>query len=246
MKVPADWKKVLIVPVFKKGARTCPANYRPISLTCIPCKILEHIIYSHIYKHLNLYSILSQEQHGFRKYHSCESQLLTTIEHFAVHVDSGAQIDAILLDFSKAFDKVPHQRLIAKLAYYGIHGTLLDWVKDFLTNRSQKVILNNVNSNPSNVLSGVPQGSVLEPLLFLLYINDLPGHVSSKVKLYADDTLLYRVINTPDDTTMLQQDLDLLSQSAHEWQMTFNASKCVCTSHHYPQNTPFPISIFYL
>lgn len=225
--VPTDWKKALVVPIHKKGARTCPANYRPISLTCIPCKIFEHIIYSHIFKHLNAHDILSEEQHGFRKYHSCESQLISTIDDFAVHIDSGAQIDTILLDFSKAFDKVPYQRLFAKLAYYGIRGKLLDWAKDFLSDRSQVVILNNASSHPSKVLSGVPQGSVLGPLFFLLYINDLPGHVSSKVKLYADDTLLYRVINTPNDAVILQQDLDSLSQWAHQWQMIFNASKCL-------------------
>ena len=103
---------------------------------------------------------------------------------------------------------------------------LLDWIQDFLSNRSQTVVLNNASSDPTKVLSGVPQGSVLGPLLFLLYINDLPRHVSSKVKLYADDTLLYRVINTPNDISILQADLNSLSQWAQKWQMTFNASKC--------------------
>ena len=105
-KVPVDWKKALVVPIFKKGECTCPTNYRPISLTCIPCKIFGYIIYSNIFKHLNTYNILSPEQHRFRKYHSCESQLITTTDDFAVHVDSGAQIETTMLDFSKAFDKV--------------------------------------------------------------------------------------------------------------------------------------------
>ena len=117
-KVSVDWKKALVDPIFKKGAHTSPANYRPSFLTRIPCKIFDHIIiYSHIFKHLNTYNILSPEQHEFRKYHSCKSQLITTIDDFVVHTDSGAQIDTILLDFSKAIDKVPHQCLLAKLAY---------------------------------------------------------------------------------------------------------------------------------
>jgi len=226
-KVPLDWKKALVAPVFKKGNRASPSNYRPISLTCIPCKIFEHVIYSHIFKHLSNHNILSSDQHGFRKCHSCDSQLLTTIDEFSRHLDTGAQIDVILLDFSKAFDKVPHQRLFSKLAHYGIHGPILEWIKDFLTNRSQQVVLNNTTSSSINVLSGVPQGSVLGPLLFLLYINDLPSSVSSSVKLYADDTLIYRIINTTEDISMLQRDLNILSEWASKWLMCFNPTKCV-------------------
>ena len=225
--VPTDWKQALVVPVFKKGDRTSPTNYRPISLTCIPCKIFEHIIYSHIFKHLTDHNILTNDQHGFRKHHSCDSQLLSTIEDFSLHLDSGAQIDAIFLDFSKAFDKVPYNRLFLKLSHYGIQGTLLEWIKDFLTNRTQQVVINNISSESVKVLSGVPQGSVLGPLLFLLYINDLPLSILSKVKLYADDTLIYRIINTAEDAILLQKDLDTLTQWAQIWLMKFNASKCV-------------------
>jgi len=115
--VPVEWKRALVVPVHKKGNRTSPTNYRPISLACIPYKIFEHIIYSHIFKHLTVHNILTNDQHGFRK-HSCDSQLLSTIEDFSLYLDSGAQIDAIFLDFSKAFDKVPHERLFLKLSHY--------------------------------------------------------------------------------------------------------------------------------
>ena len=141
---------------------------------------------------------------------------MTTVHSFAGHLDTGSQIDAIFLDFSKAFDKVAHQCLFAKLSYYGIQGTLLNWLMYFLTGRSQKVVLNNTCSESTSVLSGVPQGSVLGPLLFLLFINDLPDVVSSQLKLYADDALLYRTISSEDDVQALQQDLNSLSEWAQK------------------------------
>ena len=130
-KVPSEWKKVLVAPVFKKGDRTNPSNYRPISLTCVPCKIFEHVIYSHIFKLLSTHNILSSYQHGFRKHHSCESQLLTTIEDFSHHIDSGEQINVILLDFSKAFDKVPHQHLFVNLHIMEFETRYLNGSKTF-------------------------------------------------------------------------------------------------------------------
>ena len=179
-----------------------------------------------------------------KKHHSCDSQLLTTIEEFSRHLDVGAQIDTILLDFSKAFDKVPHQRLFLKLACYGIRGPILEWIKDFLTNRTQQIVLNNINSYSINVLSGVPQGSVLDPLLFLLYNNDLPFIASSHVKLYADDTLIYRIINSAEDITILQRDLNTLSEWANKWLMSFNPSKCVHLTITRMQDKSFKIKLF--
>ena len=138
----------------------------------------------------------------------------------------GVQADVILLDFSKAIDKVPHCRLCETLSFYGICGPLLTWIRNFLTNRTQCVILNGQSSQLSNILSGVPQGTVLGPLLFLCYINDLPNHLTSRVKLHADDVLLYSPVSTIADCQNLQEDLDRLVQWADTWQMNFNITKC--------------------
>ena len=120
---------------IQKGSHTSPTNYRPISLTCIPCKIFKHIIYSNIYHHLSANSILCEQQHVFRKNHSCESQLLTTVNDLVTYLNSCEQIDVISLDLSKAFDKVPHQKLFHKLSFHGVNSTTQTWIKDYLSNR---------------------------------------------------------------------------------------------------------------
>ena len=224
--IPTDWKTANIVPIFKKGERHNPSNYRPVSITCICSKLLEHIIYSHISLHLKKYDILCEEQHGFRTNRSCETQLISTVNDIAENLDARKQTDVILLDFSKAFDKVAHKRLCHKLCHLGINGSLLEWINCFLIGRTQRVIVNGEGSQFSKVSSGVPQGSVLGPLLFLCYINDITSCVSSSIKLYADDILIYRVVNTEDDCKMLQRDLDALQCWAHKWTMFFNPGKC--------------------
>ena len=153
--------------------------------------------------HLDNYSILHEAQHGFRKGRSCESQLILTIQDLAKGLDNSSQIDAILLDLSKAFDKVPHLRLLYKLNHYGVRGQVLKWVTAFLSGRSQSVVCEGLASTTKSVTSGVPQGSVLGPLLFLVYINDLPSCVRSTPRLFADDCLLYRRIYTPRDCDIL-------------------------------------------
>jgi hypothetical protein len=202
-KIPSQWKSANVVPIYKKGDRSIAANYRPVSLTSVCCKTLEHIISSSIMKHLDCNNILTDAQHGFRKKRSCESQLILSLDDFAKNIDNSEQTDVILLDFSKAFDKVPHERLLRKIHYYGVTGCTLRWLRDFLSERQQTVLVEGSVSTTAPVLSGVPQGSVLGPLLFLMYINDLPEYVKlSKVRLFADDCVLYNRIKT---RTMLKR-----------------------------------------
>ena len=219
-------------PVRIRGKKSDPSNYRPISLTCIASKILEHIVHSHVMKHFDHYNILSDCQHGFRSKRSTELQLILTIHDIASSLQQNKSIHAAVLDFSKAFDKVPHQRLLMKLEHYGIHGNLLSWMESFLTKRVQSVICEGATSTSSPVTSGVPQGSVLGPLLFLTYINDLPNGLTSTVKLFADDTLLYGVVVEDSDCDNLQDDLNKLEIWQNKWQMEFNPSKCniICIS----------------
>ena len=209
--VPTIWKGAFITSLFKKvRSYSKPSNYRPISLTPICCKIMEHIIHSTVMKHLDMHDILIDSQHGFRKSRSCESQLIMTLQDLANSLNRNEQVDGILLDFSKAFDKVPHQRLLDMLSYYGVRGNLYSWIKDFLANRKQEVVLEGKHSSRSEVTPGVPQGTVLEPLLFLIFINDITKNTSSNARLFADDCLLYRTINCEADVKTLQKDLDTM------------------------------------
>ena len=224
--LPDDWVNANITPVFKKGNRHDPANYRPVSLTSVCCKLMEHIICRHILGHLDKHNILTPYQHGFRAGHSCESQLLITMQDINASFDNKKQIDIAILDFSKAFDTVPHQRLLAKLRHYGISGQIENWIHNFLTTRQQSVIVDGAKSPPVKVDSGVPQGTVLGPLLFLCHINDLPNRVKSKVRLFADDCLLYREIDSELDHIALQDDLTSLQKWADMWGMQFNPTKC--------------------
>ena len=177
-------------------------------------------------KHMEAHGILADQQRGFRKRRSCESQLIKMAQDLAAGLHDGEQIDAVLLDFSKAFDKVPHERLATKLHHYGIRGQLLQWISSFLANRSQQVLVEGQSSPTAPVTSGVPQGTVLGPILFLVYINDLPSRVSSTCRRFTDDSLLYRIIRSPEDQEKLQEDLDIMHDWKRDWLMAFNPTKC--------------------
>ena len=228
--MPEDWSKALVTALYKKGPKSDPGNYRPISLTCLSCKIMEHVVLSHIAKHLSHNNILLDSQHGFREKLSTVTQLINSTYDWASTLNHRGQTDLILLDFSKAFDLVPHHRLAVKLEHYGINGPTLRWIQSFLRGRQQAVSVNGSHSSWQDVTSGVPQGSVLGPTLFLLYINDISDHLKSPIRLFADDSIIYREISSPMDHVILQDDLTTLATWADTWLMRFNVGKCAVMS----------------
>ena len=198
--LPAIWKEANVTALYKKGDRCVPNNYRPISLTSVVCKMLESIIKDELFRHFDLNNLFTAYQHGFRPGYSCVTQLINVMEDWTHAIECGKSVDVIYLDYSKAFDRVPHARLISKLLGYGIDGVLLKWIKDFLTNRKQHICVRGSYSSWCNVTSGVPQGSVLGPILFIIYVNDLPEVVQSKLWMFADDTKIYYTISSNEDS----------------------------------------------
>lgn len=195
---------------------------------------------------MNLTIFFYKHQHGFRKNYSCETQLLQFTNDLFSAIDRGSYIDCVFLDFKKAFDTVSHRLLLLKLRKINIDPQILKWIECFLTNRTQFVRANECDSPTSVVTSGVPQGSVLGPLLFLIYINDLPNHICSSIRLFADDCVIYREISSTNDCLQLQTDLDNVSAWCFDWSMQLNLSKCklmqVSLSRHPPSLYPYVIS----
>jgi len=225
-KLPNDWKLANVSPIFKKGKKEDPANYRPVSLTSCPCKVMESLIRERILGHLEANNLITNSQYGFRKGRSCSLQLLEVVDRWLNSLDRWVPTDVAFLDFSKAFDAVPHQRLLTKLAAYGIKGRILDWLKDFLSGRKQRVVVQDSKSSWECVTSGVPQGSVLGPVLFVIFINDMPDLVESILRLFADDTKVGREMVSQADVAYLQKDLDTLSKWSADWLLPFNVNKC--------------------
>ena len=236
---PTDWRSANVTPIHKKGDRTDPSNYRPVSLTSQICKILESIIRKHLLEHLTRNNILRDEQHGFREGRSCLSNLLEVMEDWTQIIDEGDGLDVAYLDFRKAFDLVSHKHLIYKMSKYGIKNEVLKWVQSFLQNRTQRVVVCGEKSEQFSVTSGVPQGSVLGPILFLIFINDLPLGVISPVSLFADDSKIFsRIISEKNSAKakeegnyfmgneVLQNDLNNIREWARRWKMEFNVDKC--------------------
>ena len=234
--VPLEWKEANIIPLFKKGSRNKSVNYRPVSLTSVICKLLETIIRDHMIDFLVKHKLVNPSQHGFLKARSCLTNLLCFFEEITKWVDEGSQADVIYLDFQKAFDKVPHQRLILKLKSHGMGNSIINWIDKWLTDRRQRVVVDGEVSSWKSVLSGVPQGSVLGPILFLVYINDLEEGVVGKILTFADDTKLFTKTKEIGDKQNLQDDIDKLVKWSEKWQMLLNFGKCKCL-HIGPGNT---------
>ena len=225
--IPAEWKLANVVPIHKKGSKSNVENYRPISLTSIVMKQFEKVVRMKLMKLCE--NFINDNQHGFLPKKSCTTQMVAFTDSLAVALNDNFRVDTIYFDFMKAFDSVNHDLLLHKLKYkYKVDGQLLRFLKCYLKNRKQQVVISSATSTCFDVCSGVPQGSIIGPLLFVLFINDINEGLSddTNIALYADDTKLWRVIKTPLDHIILQNDIDILNDWAIRNKMKFHPSKC--------------------
>ena len=220
---PTLWKPGNVTPVHKKDSKRIINNYRPISLLPLFAKIFEKILFLKMYNHFTPNNLITKNQSGFRPNDSVTNQLICLVDTIHSSIDINLDVRSVFLDMSKAFDKVWHEGWLFKLKQNGINGKLLNLLKSYLTNRNQRVLLNSSESRCGIVESGIPQGSVLGPLLFLININDLENGIKSHIKYFANDTSLFTIVKDPDIPTLeLNHDLHLSSQWAYQWKMSFN------------------------
>ena len=224
-KFPKQWKRANVTPVHKKESKQLVKNYRPNSLLPIFAKMFEKIIFKHLYNHLIQNELITNNQSGFRPGDSVTNQLIFLLYEILKNFDclENLQTRSVYLDMSKAFDKVWHDGLIFKLNENGVTGNLLELIRDYLNEREQRVVINGSCSEWGSIKSGVPQGSVLAPLLFLVYINDLENGIKSSIRFFADDTSLFSTVIDPNTSAEeLNNDLQKISQWAFQWKMSFN------------------------
>ncbi|MCG8430647.1 MAG: hypothetical protein MJA29_05710 [Candidatus Omnitrophica bacterium] len=226
--IPSQWLEAKIIPIFKKGENANPSNYRPISLTVVASKVMERIIKDNMIKFLNENNLLNENQHGFLSNKSTLTNVLSTINKWIKWVNDRKVVHAAYIDFAKAFDSVSHRKLAYKLSKYGINGNLLSWIKTFLNNRQQYVLVDNSKSSSCLVKSGIPQGTVLGPILFAIYINDLVDVVkNSHISLYADDAKIFTYIdNNEVKSWLLQDNLIAVHEWSKIWQLNVAINKC--------------------
>eukprot|EP00111_Clytia_hemisphaerica_P011109 TCONS_00032522-protein len=215
--IPKEWKMAYVSPIYKnKGAQNLAINYRPVSLTSVVCKLMESFLRRHIMNHQQDQKLLSNKQYGFISHRSTVTQLLNYLDKCSESIANGKVVDTIYFDFAKAFGTVPYRRLLKKLKGYGISGNCLR-IESFLTDRKQLVKVDQAQSSTNSVVSGIPQRSVLGPLLFVIYINDLPNNVISSIFLFADDTKIVKEINSFEDSLTMQQDINELENWSRKW-----------------------------
>ncbi|MFZ2538165.1 MAG: reverse transcriptase family protein [Oscillospiraceae bacterium] len=236
-----------MTPKFKKGSPAYPSNYRPISLTCTCCKILESLIANDLLDFLISHKLISSQQHGFLKKHSTCTNLLESLNDWTISLSNHNSVTICYIDFQRAFDVISHNKLLHKLAAYGISANLLFWIKSFLTDRFHCVRINSFLSSYLPVRSGVPQGSVLGPLLFNLFINDITDQFNTNVttKLFADDVKMYTNLNFPLAVSNFQAHLNLIQDWATTWQLNISYNKCNITElGRHPSSAPYHLNNF--